>query len=237
MEPELKIYTKEIPAKGKGYFVIEKCWPDQLDVAVRRGASALLAQGATRIYIASRDPAAALAAGQGDGYRLEFRHDMLGMERVLDDERPRPAGRLTFQPLTRESGGVFLAIYNESFFDVPNSATYDKNDLKQILGAEYTCAIAVLDGVPVGIYEIGFKKENPEIGSVGLTKAARGKGLGRELLLSAMDMCAELGYKKAWLQVSTANENAYTLYRKVGFQVSDLLSHWYEVIAEGDLRA
>ena len=36
MEPELKLQTKEIPAKGKGYFTIEKCWPDQLDEAVRR---------------------------------------------------------------------------------------------------------------------------------------------------------------------------------------------------------
>lgn len=237
MEPELKLYNKEIPAKGKGYFVIEKCWPDQLCKAVRRGASDLLAQGATSIYISSKDPSAALCAGQGDGYRLEFRHDMLGMERALDDARPRPEGRLTFQPLTRENGGAFLAIYNESFFDVPNSSTYDKNDLKQMLGEKYRCGFALLNGVPVGIYELGFKKENPEIGSIGLTKAARGKGLGRELLLSAMDICAQLGYQKAWLQVSTANENAFSLYRAVGFTVTDLLSHWYEVIAEGDLRA
>ncbi len=238
MEPELKLYTKEIPAKGKGYFVIQKCWPDQLDEAVRRGASALLAQGATEIYIASKDPAAVLAAGQGEGYRLEFCHDMLGMERQLANDRPRPTGRLTLEPLTRKNGGAWLAIYNESFFDVPNSATYDRNDLKQVLEDGGACGFAMLDGVPVGIYELSFAKEGcPEIEGIGLLKDARGKGLGRELLLAVMDRCADMGYQKVWLQVSTANENAYGLYRSAGFRVSDLISHWYQVISEGDLRA
>lgn len=234
MEPEIKLYTKEIPTKGKGYFTIEKCTPERLDAAVRRGAAELLAQGATRIYVASRTPA--LTEGDGEGYRLEFRHEMLGMDRALTPDRPRPTGRLTLEPLTRAKGGAWLAIYNETFFDVPNSTTYDKNDLKLLLGAEYRCGFALLGGVPVGIYELGFKKENPEIGSVGLTKDARGKGLGRELLLATMDLCGSLGYQKAWLQVSTANENAFALYRTVGFTACDLLSRWYEVIAQSDLR-
>lgn len=237
MQPELEIITREIPAKGKGYIFIRKCWPDQVGAAIRQGACKLLGEGATAIYAASTDPSAPLGEGPGEGYRLEFRHDMLGMDRALDDSRPRPAGRLTLEPLTREKGGMWLAVYNASFFDVPNSATYGRNDLEQILGPEYRCGFAMLDGVCVGIYECGFKKEHPEIGSIGLTKDARGKGLGRELLLSVMDMLAGLGCKRVWLQVSTANESAYPLYRSVGFTQVQTLSHWYEVISEGDLRS
>ena len=95
---------------------------------------------------------------------------------------------------------------------------------------------ALLDGTPVGIYECGFKKEHPEIGSIGLTKSARGKGLGRELLLSVMDMLAEMGCKRCWLQAPTANEAAYPLYLAVGFARESLLSRWFAVKAEGDLR-
>lgn len=237
MEPEFEVITKEIPAKGKGYLWIKKCWPDQVDTVIRRGSSALLGQGATAIFAASSDPSAPLREGQGDGYRLEFRHDMLGMERDLDENCPKPEGRLTLEPLTRERGGAWLAIYNASFFDVPNSSTYDRNDLEQFLSGPYRCGFALLAGVPVGIYELGFKKENPEIGSIGLTKDARGKGLGRELLLAVMDYAAGLGHTKAWLQASTANATAYPLYRSVGFRQVQLLSHWYEVISEGDLRA
>ena len=82
MQPELEVITKEIPAKGKGYILIRKCWPDQVDEAVRQGARKLLGEGATSIFAASTDPSAPLCEGAGEGYRLEFRHDMLGMERT-----------------------------------------------------------------------------------------------------------------------------------------------------------
>ena len=234
MEPNYEIITKEIPAKGKGYIFLKKCWPGQVGETLRRAAGELLRQGASSLYAASADPSAPLAEGDGEGYRLEYRHDMLGMECTLA-RRPGPLGVLSLEPLTRERGGAWLTIYNESFFDVPNSETYGREALESILGPEYRCGFALLDGVPMGIYECGFKKEHPEIGSIGLAKDYRGRGLGRELLLSVMDMLAGLGYEKAWLQVSTANQAAFSLYRSVGFVPERTLSRWYELIAEGDL--
>ncbi len=236
MEPELKLYTKEIPAKGKGYFTIEKCWPDRLDETVRRGSRELLAQGATTMYVCSHDPAATLCAGPGEGYRLEFRHDMLRMERALP--APTRPGRLMLEPLSREKSGAWLAIYNESFFDVPNSATYGQPELAQVLEDGCACGFAVLDGVPVGVYELCFKEQGcPEIEGIGLLKGSRGKGLGRELLYAVMELLAGLGHERTHLRVSTSNENAYALYRSAGFAVTQLISHWYEVLSEGDLGA
>lgn len=236
MEPELKLYTKEIPAKGKGYFTIERCWPDRLDETVRRGAKALLAQGATSIYVSSKDPAAALQAGQGQGYRLELRHDMLRMERVLPSEEP--AGRLVLEPLSPERRGAWLAVYNEVFFDVPNSETYGQGDLDRVLEENGRCGFAMLSGVPVGVYELSFQeKDCPEIAGIGLLKGQRGKGLGRELLRAVLELLSGEGHTRIHLRVSTANGGAYALYRGEGFAVTDLLSHWYEVISEGDLGA
>jgi ribosomal protein S18 acetylase RimI-like enzyme len=202
---------------------------------VRRGARTLLAQGATEIYVCSKDPSANLCYGQGEGYRLEFRHDMLQMERTL------PAafqpGRLVLEPLSREKCGAWLAIYNESFFDVPNSATYGQSDLAQALEAG-ACGFAMLNSVPIGIYELSFAKpHDPEINGISLLKGARCKGLGRELLYTVMDLLAGKGYGRVSLKVSTANESAYALYRSAGFTITELLSHWYEVISEGDLGA
>lgn len=237
MQPELKIITQEIPAKGKGYFVIQKCWPDQIDEAVRQGARSLLEQGATQIYAASTDPAAPLAEGSGAGYRLEFRHDMLRMERSLRaPDGPGSTLRLTLEPLRREKSGQWLALYNAAFFDVPNSATYGRSDLERVLGDGACCGFALLDGVCIGIYELSLD-EIPEIEGIGLDKDYRGRGLGRELLLSAMEYLAQMEYERCCLRVSTANESAYSLYRAAGFTQTKLLSHWYEVISEGDLRA
>lgn len=223
----------EVAPKEKGYIVIRRCPSEELTAVLEREAAALFQEGAAWVYAASTDPDAPLETGRRGRCDLRFVHDMLGMDRDLGPDRPRPEGRLTLEPLTRESGAEWLRIYNESFFAVPNSATYGKAALEQLLTEQYRCGFALLDGGRVGVYECGFKKEFPEIGSIGLVDAARGRGLGRELLLTVMDYLAGLGQARCWLQVSTGNGPAYALYQNVGFTLDRVLSHWFEVILRG----
>ena len=150
MQPELEIITKEIPTKGKGYMYIRRCWPDQVDDQIRQGARSLLLQGATEIYAASKDPAAPLAEGSREGYRLEFRYDMLRLERTLDGTVPQPEGRLNLEPLSREKVGQWLALYNECFFDVPNSATFGGGQPLRSGPAERRAGRGLSAGVPGG---------------------------------------------------------------------------------------
>ncbi|NCB63491.1 MAG: GNAT family N-acetyltransferase [Clostridia bacterium] len=221
----LEVIEKEIVPKGKAYLVLREGSVEGMAEILRE----LRGKGARQVFLTSKAPETELQVGAPDEVRLAFAHDMLGLTCALTFDRPRPQGRLTLEPLTREKKDLFLDIYNQSFFDVPNSATYDAETFEEIMTPEYHCGFALLDGSPVGIYELGFKKENPEIGSIGLTVEARGKGLGRELLLTVMDNLADLGYKACWLQVSTLNRQAYPLYRSVGFGQDELLGRWYEV--------
>lgn len=222
---DLKHYEDEILPKGKAYLLVEKGPLEDL----ARHCRMMREKGAREIFIASKDPEYALADGPCGGVTLTYVHDMLGLTRELTPDRPRPEGRLTLEPLTQEKKEAFLQIYNESFFDVPNSATYADEEFEMLMGPKYRCGFALLDGAVVGIYELGFKMKNPEIGSIGLIDTARGKGLGRELLLTVMDHLTELGCEACWLQVSTKNRQAYPLYRSVGFGQDELLTRWYEV--------
>ena len=61
---------------------------------------------------------------------------------------------------------------------------------------------------------------------------ARGKGLGRALLLLAMDLLAGHGHDRCWLQVSTANEAAYRLYQETGFYTRKVRSQWFRAELE-----
>lgn len=225
--------TAEIAPKGKGYVVLRRCPPEGLEAVLGREAAALFAAGAEHVYAASVDQDHPLGAGRLGPWALRFAHDMLGMYRDLGPDRPRPAGRLTLEPLTRKSGSEWLRMYNESFFAVPNSATYGEEELGHLLTGRYRCGFALLDGARAGVYECGFKKEFPEIGSIGLDGAFKGRGLGRELLLTVMDDLAGLGYGRCWLQVATANGPAYGLYQSVGFTLDRVLSRWYEVTPHG----
>ena len=236
MEPEYRIITREIVAKGKGYLVIRRCGAGEVLELVRRGARALLEAGAAVIYVASLDPAAPLAEGEGDGFRLVHRHDIARMERALDPGRPRPSGRLTLEPLSREKGGQWLALHNECFFDMDNSATYDRTDLDRAMEADHRGGFALLEGVPVGVYELNCETGCPEIEGIALVKDVRGRGLGRELLLACMEELAGAGYGACCLLVSTTNEAAWNLYRRTGFTQTGIRSRWYQVVALGDLR-
>lgn len=217
MQLPYTLYTTEIPVKGIGYLVLND--PD----ALKDGVNALLAKGATTVF--ARGP---LEEGERDGLDILYAHDLLVMERSLAG-RPAPEGRLRLEALREHEAPVYIQIHNESFFTVPNGATIDRSELDKLLRPVERAGIVWLGTRPVGIYNCILEGDVPEIDALGLIKVMRGKGLGRELLRSILDLLAAEGYGRCSLMVSTANEAAFALYRSEGFTVTEKYSTWYEV--------
>ena len=223
-------YTSEIPAKGKAYLVLKRCAWNEQDETLSRAREELLAAGAAEIYVTSHETAAPLEEREGTGYRLCHVRDMLWMERELKPLSPQSAV-LTLDPLTREQGGAWLALHNECFFEMPNSATYGANDLERALSEACCCGFAILGGKRVGIYELNYTQELPEIEGIALHKDARRRGHGRELLCAVMAELAGQGYARCKLMVATDNTNAFALYRSMGFKATGVQSRWFQMLA------
>lgn len=217
MQLPYTLYTAEIPVKGIGYLVLND--PEALE----EGVEALLSKGAVSIF--ARGP---LEEGERDGLSITYAHDMLVMERSLTGH-PVPEGKLRLTPLTEREAPVYIQIHNESFFTVPNGATIDRSELDKLLRPVERAGLAWLGTRPVGIYDCILEGEVPEIDGLGLIKVMRGKGLGRELLHSILDLLGREGYSRCKLKVSTANQAAFALYRSEGFTVTEKYSTWYEV--------
>lgn len=211
------LFTTEIPVKGIGYLVLND--PEALEA----GMEALLSKGAVSIF--ARGP---LEEGERDGFSITYAHDMLVMERSLAG-RAAPEGKLRLTPLTQREAPVYIQIHNESFFTVPNGATIDRSELDKLLRPTERAGLAWLGTRPVGIYDCILEGEIPEIDALGLVKVMRGKGLGRELLRSILELLAGEGCGRCSLKVSTANQAAFDLYRSEGFTVTEKYSTWYEV--------
>lgn len=231
MEAQLQRITREIPYRGVAYLIIRCCPAEELGRLLAREIRTLAGQGARTIYVASTDPEAPLTEGVLGTVHLTHIHDMLDMERGLAFDRPRPQGRLRAEPLTEALGERWLALYNEAFADVPNAATYGPEELSEQLARPGSCGLALEGERPVGIYELDL--QTGEIEGIGLEKAARGRGMGRELLLLAMDLLAEQGCAHCWLQVSTANPAAYQLYLETGFSTRQIRSRWFRAEMAG----
>ncbi len=54
-----------------------------------------------------------------------------------------------------------------------------------------------------------------------LTKETRGKGLGKKLMIKAIDFCRERGYDKIFLWTIEALHGAMSLYLKNGFKLTE----------------
>ncbi|MEJ5965755.1 GNAT family N-acetyltransferase [Flavonifractor porci] len=229
MRPIYQIYPGEITAKGKAYLVIEQCRADELDEVLAQGREKLLSLGATELFVTSHDPAAPLEEGCREGCRLEFVRDMLILQRDLS-QLPGQCQRLSMEPLTRERGGAWLALHNECFFEMPNSATYGPQDLDRALEEGHRCGFAVVNGVRIGVYELDLTQEIPEIEGIALHKDVRGQGLGRELLRGAMALLGEAGFDQCKLLVASDNESAFSLYRRTGFKAAGIQSKWFRML-------
>ena len=231
MEAQVQRVTHEIPYRGIGYLIFRHCAAAERDRQLPQEIRAMEEQGAREIYVASTDPETPLAEGEIGTVRLTHVHDMLEMERDLDGNRPRCGGRIRAVPLTEALGEQWLTLYNEAFSTVPNAATYGQEELAEMLAEPGSCGLVLEDDMPVGIYELDL--QTGEIEGIGLAETARGRGLGRELLLLAMDLLAEHGYDSCWLLVSTGNQAAYQLYQKAGFHTRQVRSRWFRAEATG----
>lgn len=217
---EYELFLQEVPTKGIAYLKV-------MDAThLRHGVDAAIAAGATKILVAGP-----VAEGEGEGLTLVHSHDMLYMERPLD-HLPPLSGKLRLEPLTLANGPVYIALFNESFFHVPNGATIDRRELERLLRPGVLAGLVYLGTRPIGVYDCELE-EIPLIDGIGLTKDMRGKGLGRELLFAVLHLLAGEGQSRCRLMVATSNREAFALYRKEGFVVSEKKSGWYEVRCHG----
>lgn len=81
--------------------------------------------------------------------------------------------------------------------------------------------VALNEGEPVGVCAL-IKSEHAaydyELAKMGVSPAARGKGIGRMLGNAVIEKCRSLGAGKIYLESNTVLEPAITLYRKLGFR-------------------
>jgi GNAT superfamily N-acetyltransferase len=85
--------------------------------------------------------------------------------------------------------------------------------------------VALRDGEPVGLGNLGLRGDEAWIGGVGVVTSARRQGMGELLMQALHDEAAARGVNQVWLEVIEQNDAAYRLYEKLGYD----LVRWVEV--------
>ena len=103
------------------------------------------------------------------------------------------------------------------YFDPTTDALYE---LFRAAGSVYF--VALLDGQLIGgagiFPTLNLPKGTCELVKLYLNKDARGTGLGKQLLLSAMDWARQNGYDQIYLESMPELSKAISLYENVGYK-------------------
>ena len=90
----------------------------------------------------------------------------------------------------------------------------------------FASRVALRDGVPVGLANLGVRGDRGWIGGIGVVPAARRQGLARRLMEAVLDAARERGLSAIQLEVLEQNEPAFRLYEDLGFETT----RWVEVL-------
>ncbi|WP_297417475.1 GNAT family N-acetyltransferase [Clostridium sp.] len=105
--------------------------------------------------------------------------------------------------------------------------TIETKQLMQIYpNAEFN--IVMLNEEPIGKLYINYGKTADRIIEIALLEEYRGRGIGKELIEIVIKNAKKAG-KNVRLQVAWFNQNAYGLYKKLGFQVIENKEVFFEM--------
>ena len=94
--------------------------------------------------------------------------------------------------------------------------------------------IAMRDGQPVGLVNLGLRGREAWIGGVGVVPSERRRGTGRALMLAVQAEARARGVERVWLEVIVENTQAISLYEQLGYEHLRGLEVWSLAGADGD---
>jgi len=200
------LILREIPTKRCAYVLIRSFRPDSLTPLLAECRQFCLAAGAEQVSVSGEAPLDNLA----------HLHDLVEM-RCRRCDLPPLAEPVALERVTAENAETYLSVYNRLFEAIPNAETYTRRELGPLIESG-RAAVAVVDGRPAGIGEW----QGSELRAVGVLPEYR--GLGERLTLSIL---AGMEGDAFTLRVSSVNERALRLYRRLGFRQTRILSRWY----------
>jgi ribosomal-protein-alanine N-acetyltransferase len=118
-------------------------------------------------------------------------------------------------------------------FDPP----WREEDFEDLLDGQGVFGFLAEDGAPLGVILCRVAADEMEVLTVGVTKAARRRGVGKALILAAIDAARQTGAKACFLEVAVDNPGAAALYAGLGFRRAGVRRGYYDRGPEGLIDA
>lgn len=115
--------------------------------------------------------------------------------------------------------------------------SWREDEFEDLLEGEGIYGFLADDAAPLGLILCRIAAGEVEVLTVGVTPAARRRGVGLALMLAALDVAREAGAAEAFLEVAVDNDAAITLYELMGFERTGLRKAYYDLGEGGFMDA
>jgi dTDP-4-amino-4,6-dideoxy-D-galactose acyltransferase len=192
--------------------------------------------GVSCVYYLARDEPGAAGTAEQAGFRLVDVRVELGREAAADVESAVRASRAEDEPelrrIARTNHPITRFYADPRFPDERCDDLYETWIARSLEGWADTVLVAERAGRPAGYVSCHADAEagRGSIGLIGVDPAARGLGLGRELVLGAVAWCAERGLREVTVVTQARNVPALRTFERCGFLTRDVglwFHKWY----------
>ncbi|HEX3887339.1 MAG TPA: GNAT family N-acetyltransferase [Phenylobacterium sp.] len=103
------------------------------------------------------------------------------------------------------------------------------DEFEDLLEGEGIYGYLAADEAPLGLILCRVAADEVEVLTVGVTHAARRRGVGLALMIAGLDVAREAGAASAFLEVAVDNSGAIALYEMLGFAKTGLRKAYYDL--------
>lgn len=122
-----------------------------------------------------------------------------------------------------------MASVHAQAFDKP----WDESNFEDLLEGEGIFGVVARGDDPAGVLVCRLAAGEAEILTVGVAAWARRQGVGRALMVAAIERTGQAGAERMFLEVDVANGGAVALYEGLGFQRAGLRKAYYDRGVDG----
>lgn len=116
-------------------------------------------------------------------------------------------------------------------------ASWREDEFEDLLEGEGIYGFLAQDDAPLGVILCRVAVDEVEILTIGVTPAARRKGVAQALLAAGLGAARGRGAAQAFLEVAVDNEAAIALYQRLGFHRAGKRLYYYDRGAAGRMDA
>lgn len=145
-----------------------------------------------------------------DGIKLRhptFCDEKIVVNMVYDNYKNTPEAAMVSSSRAQAEEIMRAIFHNDYYLLEPNASYLAEDEAGKLVGDVF-----------VGDASASANERIAWVMDISLAQEWRGKGVGRTLLISALNAVLERGYPAIGLMVTIGNERAYTLYRSLGFE-------------------